>query len=65
MSARVGWSMSHLDLDPYEYDTHAKVRKRKLERWYRNLSLEDKKRFDRFVATLKLVIADLKDEKRR
>jgi hypothetical protein len=57
--------MSHLDLDPYEYDTHAKVRKRKLERWYRNLSLEDKKRFDRFVATLKLVIADLKDEKRR
>ena len=57
--------MSHLDLDPFEYDTYAKVRKRKLERWYRNLSLEDKKRFDRFVATLKLVIADLKDEKRR
>ena len=63
--ARVGLSMSHLDLDPIEENRKRHEQKLKLEIWYRNLSLEDKKKLDRLVATLKLVIADLKDEKRR
>ena len=57
--------MSHLDLDPIEEKRKRHEQKLKLEIWYRNLSLEDKKKLDRLVATLKLVIADLKDEKRR
>ena len=57
--------MSHLDMDPIEENRKRHEQKLKLEIWYRNLSLEDKKKLDRLVATLKLVIADLKDEKRR
>jgi len=57
--------MSHLDIDPVEYRRESRARKLRLQRWYSTLSLEDKKRLDNFIATLSLVIADLKEERRR
>lgn len=57
--------MSHLDLDPIEESRKRHEQKLKLEIWYRHLSLEEKKKVEDFTARLALVIAELKEEKRR
>lgn len=62
--ARVGWSMSHLDLEPID-EAKKRANKLKLENWYRHLSLEDKKKIEDFTARLSLLIAELKEERRK
>jgi hypothetical protein len=57
--------MSHLDLDPIEESRKRHEQKLKLEIWFRHLSLKDKQRLEDFTARLALLIAELKEEKRR
>ena len=57
--------MSHLDLDPIEENRKRHEQKLKLEIWFRHLSLKDKQRLEDFTARLALLIAELKEEKRR
>lgn len=56
--------MSHLDLEPID-EAKRRENKLKLENWYRHLSLEDKKKIEDFTARLSLLIAELKEERRR
>lgn len=56
--------MSHLDPEPID-EAKRRANKLKLENWYRHLSLEDKKKIEDFTARLSLLIAELKEERRK
>ena len=56
--------MSHLDPEPID-EAKRRANKLKLEYWYRHLSLEDKKKIEDFTARLSLLIAEMKEERRR